>query len=133
MERSSDLVATTQKFYDSLSAGDAEAATSLVSTADGMLMIGTDPNEWLTDHKTLTDLFAAQVSAGVNVRGGEIQAFEEGSVGWIADRAAFILPDGTEVPVRITAVFHKEDGQWRMIQSHASLALSNEEALGVDV
>ncbi|HMK11055.1 MAG TPA: nuclear transport factor 2 family protein [Acidimicrobiales bacterium] len=133
MERSSDLVATTQKFYDSLSAGDAEAATSLVSTADGMLMIGTDPNEWLTDHKILTDLFAAQVSAGVNVRGGEIQAFEEGSVGWIADRAAFILPDGTEVPVRITAVFHKEDGQWRMIQSHASLALSNEEALGVDV
>ena len=81
----------------------------------------------------MTSLLAAQVGAGVKVRGGDIQAYEEGSVGWIADRGAFILPDGSEAPFRLTAVFHKQDGEWRMIQSHASVAISNEEAMGVEL
>ena len=133
MKRSTEIAATVQRFYDALNTGDAETVTDLMSTADGMLMIGTDPDEWITDHKTMTDLLAAQVSSGVKVRGGDLQAFEEGTVGWMSDRAAFILPDGTDVPVRFTGVLRKEDGQWRMIQSHASLAVSNEEGLGVDV
>ncbi len=133
MQRSADLVATTQKFYDAFSTGDAATVTGLMSTADGLLFIGTDPDEWLTDHGVVTDLLAAQVGAGVKVRGGDIQAYEEGSVGWAADRGAFILPDGSEVPFRLTAVFHKQDGEWRMIQSHASVAISNEEAMGVEL
>ncbi len=81
----------------------------------------------------MTDLLAAQVGAGVKVRGGDIEAYEEGSVGWVADRGAFILPDGTEAPFRLTAVFHKQDGEWRMIQSHASFPVSNEEAIGTEL
>jgi len=133
MQRSPDVAAATQKFYDALSAGDADTATAVLSTTDGALMIGTDPDEWITDQRAIVDLFTAQVGAGVKVRSGDIQAYEEGSVGWVADRSTFILPDGSEVPVRVTAVFHQEHGQWRMIQSHASLGVSNEEAMGVDL
>jgi hypothetical protein len=133
MERSAELAATTQKFFDALSAGDADTAMGLMSTHDGLLMIGTDPDEWLTEHAMLLELFNAQAGSGVKVRSGDIQAFEEGSVGWIADRSAFILPDGSEVPVRVTAVFHKEDGEWKMIQSHASVAVANEDAVGVEL
>jgi hypothetical protein len=133
VQRSTELAATTQRFYDAMSAGDADTVTGLMSTADGLLFIGTDPDEWLADHGSVTSLLAAQVGAGVKVRGGDIQAYEEGSVGWIADRGAFILPDGSEAPFRLTAVFHKQDGEWRMIQSHASVAISNEEAIGIEL
>ena len=133
MKRSSEVAAATQKFYDGLSNGDAETVISLLSTADGMLLIGTDPNEWLTDYGAITELFTAQAGAGVKARSGDIQAYEEGSVGWVADRGTFVLPDGGEVPFRMTAVWHKQDGDWKMIQSHASVAVSNEEAMGVDL
>ncbi len=43
MKRSADLAATTQKFYDAFSTGDADTVTCLMSTADGLLFIGTDP------------------------------------------------------------------------------------------
>ena len=33
-----------------MSAGDADTVTGLMSTADGLLFIGTDPDEWLADH-----------------------------------------------------------------------------------
>ncbi len=81
----------------------------------------------------MTALLAAQVGAGVKVRGGDIQAFEEGAAGWVADRGAFILPDGTEAPFRLTAVFHRQDGEWRIVQAHASFPVSNEEAIGVEL
>jgi hypothetical protein len=66
----------------------------------------------------------------VKVVHGEVKAYEEGTVGWAADQGHFLLPDGSEVPFRITAVFHREDGDWRLVQEHASVAVSNEEAIG---
>ena len=45
---------------------------------------------------------------------GDPQAYSEGDVGWVADRPKFRLPDGTELPVRMSIVFAKEDGQWKM-------------------
>ena len=33
-------------------------------------------------------------------------------------------------PFRITAVFHRENGNWRLVQEHASVAVSNVEVIG---
>src|SRR5262245_30518451 len=129
MERSPDVAAATERLYEAMSTGDAETAMSLLSSADGALLIGTDPGEWLTDHDEMRALFAAQTGAGVKVRsGGDMQAYEEGSIGWVADQAAFVLPDGSEVPFRMTAVWRRHDGDWKIIQSHASIAMPNEDA-----
>lgn len=48
-----------------------------------------------------------------------------GDVGLIADTPAFIEPDGTETPFRITAVFHREDESWMLMQEHISLGLKS--------
>ena len=64
------------------------------------------------------------------MRGGDIVAYEEGTVGWVADCGAFVLPDGSVAPFRITAVFHRENGSWRLVQEHASVAVSNVEVIG---
>jgi class 3 adenylate cyclase len=63
-------------------------------------------------------------------RSEALQAWVEGSVGWVADRPTFVLPDGQELPLRLTAVFHLERGHWKMVQYHLSIATANEAALG---
>jgi hypothetical protein len=40
------------------------------------------------------------------------------------------MPDGVELTIRETTVWHEEDGEWKIVQFHASLAVSNEEAFG---
>jgi ketosteroid isomerase-like protein len=35
-------------------------------------------------------------------------------------------PDGTEIEFRMTAVFHNENGQWKVVQQHASVGVPNE-------
>ncbi len=133
MKRSSDLVAVVRKIYDLLSAGDAEAFDPLISSTEALTFIGTDPNEWHTDRASILELLRAQAGAGVKARPGDIQAFEEGDAGWAADRGAFVLPDGSEVPFRLTVAFLREDGQWHIIQAHASVAVSNEEVIGTEL
>ena len=64
---------------------------------------------------------------------GDPQCYQEGSVGWCADQARIVLPDGTEQRIRLTAVFHQEGGDWKMVQSHASLGVPNAEAIGTDL
>jgi hypothetical protein len=52
---------------------------------------------------------------------GNPEAFREGTVGWVADWLTLTLPNGTGVPVRVTAVFHWENGDWKLVQYHGSL------------
>ena len=56
---------------------------------------------------------------------GDIQAFREGSVGWVAGRGYFEM-EGKRVPVRITAVLHQEDGEWKAVQTHSSIGVPND-------
>jgi len=47
---------------------------------------------------------------------GEVDAFVEGNVGWVSSRPVWFLEDGTEILTRSTAIFHREDGEWKMVQ-----------------
>jgi len=40
------------------------------------------------------------------------------------------LANGRELTVRETFVFHKEDGEWRIVQMHASLAVPDTRDIG---
>jgi hypothetical protein len=133
MERSTEIADAVRSLYTAVNDGDAATLTGLVSARDGLVFIGTDPDEWFDESETVFAMLKAQASAGVKVRGGDVAAYEEGTVGWAADRGAFIMPDNREVPFRITAVFHREQGAWKMVQEHASVAISNEDALGVEI
>lgn len=62
--------------------------------------------------------------------GGELSAFEEGTIGWAADKANLQLPNGQDIPVRVTTVFHKEDGEWKIVQHHVSVGVPNVEIIG---
>ncbi len=137
LQQSSELLEVFQGLYRAFERGDAAAALDLTSREEGVLSIGTDPGEWWSDYATLERVYYAQLGEmadlGMRIERGEPRCYQEGSVGWCADRARFVLPDGTEIPVRMTMVFHQEDGAWKIVQAHASIGVQNTEAVGRDL
>jgi hypothetical protein len=103
----------------------------MISRQQESMVLGTDPGEWLGDRDTWVAGFAEQVRAmpGVRLEPGDPVCYEEGSVGWAADRARFVLPDGAVVPIRLTVVARREEGEWRLVQAHFSVGVPNEDLL----
>jgi adenylate cyclase len=118
--------------YESMGMGDVGAIERLFSCQSGVLVIGTDPNEWWAGHDAIVEAFKAQLqeSGTRKVDPGDLNAFAEGSVGWAADRRTMRLASGKEITIRETFLFHQEDGDWKLVQVHASVAVPNAELAG---
>jgi hypothetical protein len=56
-----------------------------------------------------------------------VEAFSEGTVGWATTTITITMPDGRYVSPRWSAVFHREDGVWKFVQTHASIGVANED------
>lgn len=133
MEHASELKNLVLAFYDAVSRGDVSCFESLLSRRAEVLFIGTDPKEWWIDRSSVVNAFQVQsgeLPGKMPITGGDPQAYSEGTIGWVADRAKFSLPDGAEVPFRLTAVFRKEEDGWKIIQEHLSIGVPNEQAVG---
>ncbi len=133
MQPAPELREIVARLYQAFTQGDADLVERLTSRNEGIVFIGTDPNEWFEDMRSIRRLIQAQAGAGIELIPGDIRALREGSVGWVADQGRFRLADGTEIPFRLTGVFRQEDGDWKLVQEHASIGVSNEEALGEDL
>ena len=132
MEPSTELKNVVLRFYAAISSGDVAALERIMSRENDTLVIGTDPSEWWQGYATITKMYRTQLQemGGVTVVAGDPQAYCEGNVGWVADRAKFKLPDGKEIPFRLTMVVHREDSEWKIVHHHASIGVLNEEAIG---
>ncbi len=122
--------------YANRSSGDVSAVQGLFSRQEGVLFVGTDPDEWWTGHDTIERVFKAQLQemgGKIQVQAGELNAFVEGTVGWVADCPTLRLPNGQEIPLRLTTVFHQEDGAWKIVQYHVSAGVPNTEAMGKEL
>ena len=126
MKQSDELGDLVLKWYERFSSGDiVSIAESLFSRQDGVLSIGTDPNEWWEGYKDIIE--SRKQTGAFQVKAGDLKAYCEGTVGWVADRMTFKGSDGTEFAFRHTAVLHKENGQWKVVQQHVSVGVPNEE------
>lgn len=103
--------------YHDFSTGSTEA----YSASDDATFFGTGPNEFWVGGKVLRAVFAAQDEqlGRVTVRPGTIYAFEEGTVGWACDQCTLTLPNGRELATRMTFVFHREGGEWKVVHGHS--------------
>lgn len=97
-----------------------------------VLAIGSDPDEWWEGHDRIVEIFRVQIAemAGVELRATSPKGYEEGSVGWFADRLVVSLPDGGEAHGRLTGVAHREGPDWKIVQWHFSVGASNEDVVG---
>jgi adenylate cyclase len=132
MKPSNEVRNAVPGLYESMGMGDVGAIERLFSCQSGVLVIGTDPNEWWAGHDAIVEAFKAQLqeSGTRKVDPGDLNAFAEGSVGWAADRRTMRLASGKEITIRETFLFHQEDGDWKLVQVHASVAVPNAELAG---
>jgi ketosteroid isomerase-like protein len=89
----------------------------------GVIEIGSAPDAWTEGYEgiatRLTDVFKGL--AGVIIEPGEVKAFQEGTIAWLADRPTMTTPEGMHMSARLTAVFRREDAGWKIVQSHFSM------------
>ncbi len=136
MQADSELAGYVAQMYEQFSTGSPDGVEGMLTSSPGLIGIGTDPAEWWVD-EAVGRAFRAQIpemhGAGLRFQGGEVKAYSEGSVGWVADQPSLRMPDGSEIPMRYTGVWHREGGAWKMVQFHLSMGVSNEDALGEEL
>jgi ketosteroid isomerase-like protein len=55
----------------------------------------------------------------------EVAGYIQDDVAW-ADGTGRFERDGAITPTRFTCVFRREDGAWRLVQAHSSIAVPND-------
>jgi len=134
MNPSAELRNAVLRLYEGMSSGDVSAIERLFSRQSGVLAIGSDPNEWWSGYDTIVRAFKVQLQemGTRQIQVGELNTFVEGAVGW-ADRHITRRMNDEEMTIRETIVFHKEDGEWKIVQFHASLGVPNTEVFGKEL
>ena len=127
MEPSGDLNAFLQDWIDKSNL-DLALVDKHWSSQKGVLGIFTAPHEWLESHQAILDHYrqALPTRDEYRVVVDHLDAYCEGSVGWVAARPVFNLSNGGKVTTRFTAVLHREDGEWKFVQYHLSVAVPDE-------
>ncbi len=130
MQRSPELEDLVSRWFAAASSGDASLVDTNVSAEPGTSLIGSDPDEWFRGGEAVAQFLRGEVTnAGGQAKFSteETEAYEEGTVGWVTTRLTITLPDGGHVSPRWSAVFHQEGDQWRFVQTHASIAVANDD------
>ena len=131
MQPSAEVRDTLLRFYEVFSPEDPQSVTQMIAQqAEGVLAIGT-AGEWLEGREQLLAALEAQMNEMEGFRmeaGEEPHCYEEGSMGWVADRPRVVLPDGT-IWTRLTGVVRQEEGEWRFVHLHLSVGVPDEEVV----
>jgi hypothetical protein len=114
------------RFCDRLSAGDVASFDDVVSGHPATTVIGTAPDEIVTERAQLRYGFEAE---GLTLEPAAPAAYEQGDLGWAMDEPSFVFPDGSRVKLRTTLVFRREEEVWKLLHMHASVGVPDEEVV----
>ena len=132
MERSPDLEDLTRKLYYAVSQADAAFFERYLSRSESCVVIGTAPDEWWEGYATALDPIRKQMAAtgdAMELLAGDVRAYREGEVGWVADQPTLKL-GAIAALCRHTSVFLREVDEWRIVQHHFSIGVANAEVFG---
>lgn len=129
MEKSEEIRRVIERWTTATARGGDDPLGRL-SEHPGTLMIGTDPAEWWLGSAAHA-IWARQIRevGAFPVRATEIDAWEEGTVGWAAVKES-IDWEGQTLESRATYVLHLERDEWKVVQVHWSFPRANTEVLG---
>ena len=127
MEPSEEIRRVIHRWMIAISEGNADAALGRLSEHPGTLTIGTDPAEWWHGQETRAIRGRQIEELGTfPVTWDEIEAWEEGTVGWASVKFTLTWAKKSVEP-RATYVLHLERGEWKVVQIHWSLPHANED------
>jgi hypothetical protein len=126
MAPSDEIRALMLEFYRRMLDGESDAANELVSGDPATLFIGS-AGEWVDDQEVLRG--STQVATEGLVAGDKPVAWANGDVGWFADQPKWVFADGTSAEMRMSAVLQRESDGWRIVHSHLSVAVPDDECV----
>jgi ketosteroid isomerase-like protein len=92
--------------------------------------IGTDAAEWWTSGQVVDAVAAADNGNDIRMVADDIDIHVLGDIAWAEGHGRFTRADGAERPVQTTGVLVREDGQWKLVQSHTSIGVPNANLFG---
>ena len=116
-----------QLYASETSGGLVNLARQLYSSQEGVILIGSDPQDRYEDYQSIIHFYAVASAAVLDIKLAEINAYCENAVGWVVDRVIAKLPNGIEVPVRHTYIFHQENDAWKIVHAHISVGIADNE------
>jgi hypothetical protein len=130
MQRSEPVRQGILNFYERFSAGDPDAFEAGLATGEGVSVIGTGPGEGHTGRENWADAYRSGIAElGLKLRGEDPVGFEMGTLGYGTDTPSFVLPDGSTLPTRLTAVLSNQGGEWKVVHLHFSVGVPDEDAV----
>jgi ketosteroid isomerase-like protein len=130
MEESAEVRDAILRFYERFSAGDPDGFAHGLADVPGVSVIGSGPDEGHDDRESWVDAYRTGIAElRLTLRGDDPRGYEDGTLGWGVDRPSFVLPDGSYLPTRMTAVLHNEAGDWKVVHLHFSVGVPDEEAM----
>ena len=132
MQESSELRDLIFGFFKALAEGDAEFFERHVLRGDELRLIGSTSDEWFGGIEGF-DLMREQAASGrgeLRASADQVEAYSSGEVGWGA--AVIRYSSGTDQTAvgRETFVFHRLDQTWKLVQSHTSFPVSDDDVFG---
>ncbi|HMK98170.1 MAG TPA: nuclear transport factor 2 family protein [Acidimicrobiales bacterium] len=124
-----EIRAVINQTLTALNSGDAATMASLLLDSPDAVHIGTDAQEWLTPPDFLKAIEGG-FQPGTTASMDDAAVHVLGEVAWSEGRGHFTSSKGEKCPVRVTSVFVREDDQWKVAQSHASIGVPNEQMFG---
>ena len=112
MRESAGVKEALLRFYERNAANDQASFPEIVSKEEAVLVVGSSAREWFAGQKAVRAAFGLE---GFRIDPGKVEAWENGDTGWAVNTPAFVMPDGvTTMRLRMTTIFVKEDGDWKL-------------------
>jgi class 3 adenylate cyclase len=131
VEPSEEIRRVIDRLIKAIAEGDKESALGRLSEHPGTLIIGSDPAEWWRGHETRA-VWGRQIEefdGSFLVTADEIDAWEEGSVGWASVKETIDWA-GKTIEGRASYVLHLERGEWKVVRVHWSFPQPHVDVLG---
>jgi len=129
MEASTVVRDAVLEFYRGVTTKAIERFDDIVSAEPATLVIGTAPDEWVTDRPRLRFGFETE---GITLEPGpNPTGYLEGTMGWFVDEPWFGFPGGAGMRTRLTAVVREESARWKVVHMHFSVGVPDDEVQGL--
>jgi ketosteroid isomerase-like protein len=129
-EAQDEIRAVIDQLLEAQNAGDGDLVRAMLSQRADAVHIGTDAEEWWTGKQVADAAAASPGGDDILASADDIDVHIHGDVAWAEGHGRFTNASGGERPVRMTGVLVREDGQWKVVQSHASIGVPNADIFG---